>query len=279
MPPAALVAPLVKPTTGLHLPGLAAFRIVSVETWRPEQAAGKGRLLETYQELLPLWKRPLIGLGKAMVLHKFQQLSADLGGVLVMAATQPGPGADESQTLLVPEALEHTGVLSGPEFLTQVVVHELVHHAQNRASRHRADWAAHTPKTLVRRNGVSYLEEGHARWTDQIITRELFEAAVDAGSAPRSERYREVAKRKELAALKPKIDPYRVGHALVASAIDTVGTQELNAVWSNALLLPSKEVVEAVAAVAADKPTVPKLWAARLGSATLTEAGARSSIG
>ncbi|MFD4022350.1 hypothetical protein ACFWRV_02375 [Streptomyces sp. NPDC058576] len=159
----ALVAPLVKPTTGLDLPGLVSFRIVPVETWQSEQAAEKARLIRAYRELMPFWKRPLIGLGGTVVLRRFRRLSADLGGVMVMGATQPGPGADESQTLLVPEALEHTGVLSDPEFLAQVIVHELVHHAQNRASRHRADWTAHTPKTLLRGNGVSFLEEGHAR--------------------------------------------------------------------------------------------------------------------
>ncbi|MEV2264078.1 hypothetical protein AB0J13_36220 [Streptomyces anulatus] len=271
----ALVAPLVKPTTGLDLPGLVAVRIVPVETWQSEQAAETARLLRAYRELNPFWKRPGIALLGTAMLRTFRRLSADLGGVMVMAATQPGPGADESQTLLVPEALEHTGVLSDPEFLTQVIVHELVHHAQNRVSRHRADWAAHTPKALVRGNGVAYLEEGHARWADQIITRDLFGAAVDADSAPKSERYKEVAGRKEIARLRPKVNPYKVGRALVASAIDTVGTQELNVVWSNALLLPSKdEVADAVAALAADEPTRPELWASRLASAT----DVRSSI-
>lgn len=271
----ALVAPLVKPTTGLDLPGLVAFRIVPVETWRSEQAAETARLLRAYRELKPFWQRPGIALLGTAMLPTFRRLSADLGGVMVMAATQPGPGADESQTLLVPEALEHTGVLSAPEYLTQVIVHELVHHAQNRASRHRADWAAHTPNTLVRGNGVSFLEEGHARWADQIITRDLFGTAIDADSAPKSERYKEVAGRKEIARRRPKLDPYGVGRALVASAIDTAGTQELNAVWSNPLLLPSKdEVADAVAALSADEPTRPELWASRLASAT----SVRSSI-
>ncbi|MEU4174847.1 zinc-dependent metalloprotease [Streptomyces sp. NPDC026589] len=274
----ALVAPLVKPTTGLDLPGLVAFRIVPVETWQSEQTATMARRLLTYQELRPFLNRPGIALLGTVMLRKFRQLSADLGGVMVMAATQPGPGADESQTLLVPEALEHTGVLSDPQFLTQVVVHELVHHAQNRASGHRTNWTERTPKTLLGGKGVSLLEEGHARWADQVITRDLFDTAVDADSAPKSESYKEVAKRKELARLKTKINPYKVGRALVASAIETVGTQELNAVWSNPLLLPSKdEVADAVAALAADKPTRPKLWASRLGSATFTDAGVRSS--
>lgn len=271
----ALVAPLVKPTTGLDLPGLVAVRIVPVETWQSEQAAETARRLWAYRELNSFWKRPGITLLGTASLGTFRRLSADLGGVMVMGATQPGPGADESQTLLVPEALEHTGVLSDPEYLTQVIAHELVHHAQNRASRHRANWAAHTPKTLVGGNGVAFLEEGHARWADQVITRDLFGAAVDADSAPKSERYKEVAGRKEIARLKAKLSPYKVGRALVASAIDTVGTQELNAVWSNPLLLPSKdEVADAVADLAAEEPTRPELWASRLGSAT----GVRSSI-
>ncbi|WP_406150676.1 zinc-dependent metalloprotease [Streptomyces anulatus] len=272
----ARVAPLVKPTTGLDLPSLVAFRIVPVETWQSEQAAETARLLRAYQELNPFWKRPGIALLGTAMLRTFRRISADMGGVMVMGATQPGPGADESQTLLVPEALEHTGVLSDPEYLTQVIVHELVHHAQNRASRHRAEWAAHTPKTLVRGNGVSFLEEGHARWADQIITRDLFGAAVDADSAPKSDRHKEVAGRKEIARLKPKVSPYTVGRALVASAIDTVGTQELNAVWSNPLLLPNKdEVADTVAALAADEPTRSELWASRLESAT----DVRNSVG
>ncbi|MFD4338077.1 hypothetical protein ACFWPP_12955 [Streptomyces anulatus] len=273
----ALVAPLLKPTTGLGLPGLVAFRIVPVETWQTEQAAETARRLWAYRELNSFWQRPGITLLGTASLGTFRRLSADLGGVMVMGATQPGPGADESQTLLVPEALEHTGVLSDPEYLTQVIVHELVHHAQNRASRHRADWAAHTPKALLRGNGVSFLEEGHARWADQVITHDLFGAAVDADSAPKSDRYNEVAKRKEILRLKPRIDPYKVGRVLVESAIGTVGTQELNAVWSNALLLPRKDEV-ADAALAADKPTRPKLWPSRLGSTTFTDTGVRTFI-
>ncbi|MFI1185883.1 hypothetical protein [Streptomyces californicus] len=275
----ARVGPLVKPTTSLDLPKLVSFRIVPVETWQSEQAAETARLLRAYREVKPFWTRPGIALLGTAMLRTFRRLSADLGGVMVAGATQPGPGADESQTLLVPEALEHTGVLSDPEFLTQVIVHELVHHAQNRASRHRADWSAHTPKALVRGNGVSFLEEGHARWADQVITRDLFGAAVDADNAPKSERYKEVAKRKEIARLKTGVDPYKVGHVLVASAIDAVGTQELNAVWSNPLLLPSKvEVAEAVVALAADEPTRPKLWASRLGGTSLTETGVRKLV-
>ncbi|MGW1234689.1 hypothetical protein [Streptomyces californicus] len=275
----ARVGPLVKPTTSLDLPKLVSFRIVPVETWQSEQAAETARLLREYREVKPFWTRPGIALLGTAMLRTFRRISADMGGVMVMGATQPGPGADESQTLLVPEALEHTGVLSDPEYLTQMIVHELVHHAQNRASRHRADWAAHTPKVLLRGSGVSFLEEGHARWADQIITRDLFGAVVDADSAPKSDRHKEVAGRKEIARLKPKVSPYTVGRALVASAIDTVGAQKLNAVWSNALLLPNKdEVADAVAALAADEPALPKLWASRLGDSSLTETGARKLV-
>ncbi|MFD4022349.1 hypothetical protein ACFWRV_02370 [Streptomyces sp. NPDC058576] len=100
----------------------------------------------------------------------------------------------------------------------------------------------------------------------------MFGTAPDADSAPKSERYEDVAKRKEIARLRPKVSPYKVGQVLVASAVDIVGAQELSAVWSNAELLPSKvEVAEAVAALAADAPTRPELWASRLGNSTLID--------
>ncbi|WP_030593340.1 hypothetical protein [Streptomyces globisporus] len=257
------VAPLVETTTGLSLPATVTVRIVPVETWQTEQTADMQCRLRTYGGAMPLWKRPLIRAVGAAMLRRFRKLAPRLGGVMVMGATQPGTG-DESQTLLVPRALEHTGALANP-YLTQLLVHELIHHAQNAASGHRAHWSAHAPAAGLRSLGVDVLEEGHAHWADQTITQQEFGAAVDVHSAPKSPRYEEVAKDPAIARRKQRDAPYKVGRVLVASAIDTVGTYGVNRVWSDALLLPTQEeIAEAVAASTADEPTQPRLWATRL---------------
>ncbi|MFI1532069.1 zinc-dependent metalloprotease [Streptomyces griseus] len=267
-------APLMPMATGLELPQLVCFRIVPVETWQSEQTAEKVQLLREYRELMPYWKRPLVGLGSALVVRISGTVSADLGGVLVMGASQRGMGAGESQTLLVPEALHHTGLLTDPKYLTQMVVHELVHHAQNRASGHRRAWAADDPGNLIRGNGVELLEEGHAFWADQAIVRQGLGEPCDVYSAPKSPRYEDAIQGKMVKLLAPDRDRYNAGRLLVESAIEAVGTQRFNQVWTTPELLPSKaELEDAVAALAADPPSRPLQWATRLDLAENAETG------
>ncbi|MFJ5734011.1 hypothetical protein [Streptomyces microflavus] len=266
----ARVAPLAKTATGLGLPDRVTFRIVTVKTARAAMTAHMAHLFRTYRELVPRWKRPFITLSSIPLLGIVHWRSAVRSEFLVMGATYTVPGTEESETLLVPEALRHTGVLTDDKYLTSVVIHELVHQIQNFKSRNRANWTKNKAMTLLHGGGINFLEEGHACWADQDITRALYGNAVDVSSAPTSEEY------KKRAGGARGVDVHGVGLLLVASAIETVGKQELNEVWNDHRLLPSRdEVAEAVAALAADKPT---RWASRLATAAFVETGVRTSL-
>ncbi|MER8197632.1 hypothetical protein ABTY00_27205 [Streptomyces microflavus] len=255
------VAPLVKPTTGLDLPGVVTFRIVTVETARATMSADMAHLMRLYGDVVPRWRRPFIRLSSSMLLRLVHSRTAVLCEFLVMAATTTVPGTEESVTVFVPEALHHNGILTDEKNLIALVFHELVHQVQNWASRHRENWIANRAMTLLDGGGIDFLEEGHAFWADQIVTGELYGTPVDVRSAPKSEQYQNLARRGS----GPKIDKYEVGRLLVDSAVETVGASLFNEVWTDRRMLPSKdEVDEAVAALAADEPTRPQRWASRL---------------
>ncbi|MFJ5850536.1 hypothetical protein [Streptomyces sp. NPDC092903] len=267
------VAPLAKTTTALDLPDRVVFRIVSVETARSAMTAHMAHLVRTYRELVPGWKRPFITLFSIPLLALFHRRSAVRTEFLVMGATHTVPETGESETQFVPDALEHTGILTDDKHLTSVVIHELVHQMQNAQSRNRANWTENKAMTLLHSGGINFVEEGHAYWADQAITKALYGNAVDVRSAPKSEEYKKHAGKGQ------KIDVHGVGLLLVESAINTVGTQKLNTVWNDHRLLPRRnEVAEAVTGIKADEPDQPKLWAARLERASFTEAGERSSF-
>ncbi|MFD7853386.1 hypothetical protein ACFV6B_03690 [Streptomyces microflavus] len=101
----------------------------------------------------------------------------------------------------------------------------------------------------------------------------LYGTAVDLRSTPRSMEHMKRAGQSQ------GIDVHGVGLLLVASAIETVGTQELNEVWNDHRLLPSRdEAAEAVAALAADNTKRPTRWASRLATAAFVETGVRTSL-
>ncbi|MFJ6809094.1 hypothetical protein ACIQRK_24210 [Streptomyces anulatus] len=255
----ARVAPLAKTTTGLDLPDRVTFRIVSVKTARSTMTAHMAHLFRTYRELVPRWRRPFITLCSIPLLGLVHWRAAVRCEFLVMGTTYTVPETEGSETLFVPEALKHTGVLSDDKNLTSVVIHELVHQLQNAKSRNRANWTENKAMTLLHGGGINILEEGHAYWADQIITQALYGTAVDVRSAPTSEEYKKRAGRRR------GIDVHRVGLLLVDSAFETVGKQEINEVWNDHRLLPSRsEVAEACTALAADEPTRPRRWASRL---------------
>lgn len=269
----ARVAPRAKTTTALDLPNRVVFRIVSVETARSAMTAHMAHLFRTYRELVPGWKRPFITLLSIPLLGLFHRRSAVRSEFLVMGATYTVPETEESETLFVPDALEHTGILTDDKNLTSLVIHELVHQIQNAKSRNRANWTENKAMTLLHGGGINYLEEGHAYWADQAITQALYGNAVDIRSAPKSEEYKKHAGRVR------GIDVHGVGLLLVKSALEAVNKQQLNEVWNDHRLLPRRdEVAEAVTGLKADEPAQPKLWAARLKRASFTEAGERNSV-
>ncbi|MFI7087645.1 hypothetical protein ACIBUR_29125 [Streptomyces anulatus] len=145
----ARVAPLVKTTTGLDLPDRVTFRIVSVKTARSAMSGHMAHLFRTYRELVPRWKRPLIALASIPLLGYTRWRSAARCEFLVMGATYTVPRTEKSETLFVPQALGHTGILPDDKNLTSVVIHELVHQLQNWKSQNRTNWIKNKAMTLL----------------------------------------------------------------------------------------------------------------------------------
>ncbi|MEE1807639.1 hypothetical protein [Streptomyces sp. BE133] len=248
------VVPLVHPTTELELPPLVIYRIVSPQTWQSEQLAQMNQAFTALRARQPWWRKPAVVRREAAARSAFRR-TAPLLRDLVMGATLCGPDL-LSQTILTPEGLLHSGVSTDEKFLTQVVAHELVHHAQNRASRHGARWAE--SRSAPPGPAVSVLEEGHARWADRQMTRKLFGTAVDADTARRSDHYLRVAGDPRVADMyAARQIPYTVGCKLVEAAAQGVGIQRLNQVWQNGLLLPNQREM-----------SEPELWATRLKTMT-----------
>ncbi|MFD3414982.1 zinc-dependent metalloprotease [Streptomyces cyaneofuscatus] len=253
------VVPLVRETTRLELPALVVFRIIDPETWQADSEADLTGFVSRFRARRPRWHAPAIGLVERMSLRQFRKVAPLLGGVLVMGATTAGP-AEQSQTMLVPEALAHSGVLSSPYYLTQLVIHELVHHAQNLATLHREAWAAEKPSAFLRAGSIKFVEEGHAYWVDQQVTRRLFGEPKNIHTAPttiQSDVYQAALKNRRIARMRRGPDIYTKGRQLVAAAIESAGLSTFNGVWTDLSLLPVKHELEH-----------PDRWAERLTAGT-----------
>ncbi|MET8605666.1 hypothetical protein ABZV92_19200 [Streptomyces rubiginosohelvolus] len=269
----ARVAPLVESASGLDLPDRVNFRIVPVETAQSAMTGHMADLFRTYRGLVPRWRRPFVTVFAALLVALFSRRSAVRCEFLVSAATYTLPGNARSETLLVPEALRHTGVLTDVKHLTSLIVHELTHQMQNGKSANRANWTANKVMTALHAGGINYLEEGHACWTDQAVTRALYGTAVDVRSAPTSEEYKNRAR-----GHRRGVDVHRVGLLLVESVIEMAGLPRLNEVWQNHRLLPTRdEEAEGFAALACDQPTRPTRWACRLARASSDDVDGRIS--
>ncbi|MFJ1662439.1 hypothetical protein [Streptomyces anthocyanicus] len=265
---------LVEPATGLALPDTVTFRIVPVETYRSAQVANMALNLRKYRKVVPAWRRPFVALASRFLLRILRGRTAKQGKYLVMGSTFSVPETGHSETLFVPEALQHNGILTAEKFLTALTVHEMLHQAQNAASEHRANWIANRAMTLLDPGGIRVLEEGHATWGDQAITQTLYGTAVDIRSAPKSEEYKSLHQ----GGVQAKLAVYEGGRLLVNSAIDAIGLQEFNKVWADDQRLPRKEeVAEAFAAFTADEPASPTIWATRLAQTTSAAAGSRNA--
>ncbi|MET9976294.1 zinc-dependent metalloprotease [Streptomyces microflavus] len=253
------VVPVVRETTRLELPALVVFRIVAPETWQTDSEADLTGFVSRFRARRPRWHAPAIGLVERVSLGRFRKVAPLLGGVLVMGATTAGP-AEQSQTMLVPAALAHSGVFSSSYYLTQLVIHELVHHAQNLATLHREVWAAEKPSALLRAGSIKFVEEGHAYWADQEVTRRLFGEPKDVHTAPASIQsgvYQDALKNKIIARMRRGPDIYTEGRQLVTTAIEAVGPSLFNRLWTDLSLLPTKSELKH-----------PGRWAERLASGT-----------
>ncbi|MFD7764635.1 hypothetical protein [Streptomyces microflavus] len=265
------VAPMVRETTRLELPSVVNFRLITPEQWQADSAADMSAHVQRFRKRKPRWQAPVINLIERVALAKFHQVAPLLGGVLVMGATAAGP-SDQSTTMLVPDALRYSGVLSRPEYLAQLIAHELTHHLQNLATRHREVWADEKASAIVRSGSIKILEEGHAYWVDQEVTRLLFGAAHDIGDLSKStlsDVYRKADADPRIVKMRSGPDLYKKGLALMSPAIKAVGAANLNRVWTDLALLPTRREVKH-----------PVLWVARLERLLSTaKIGAPRSVG
>ncbi|MFI6142442.1 hypothetical protein ACIBCC_30150 [Streptomyces griseus] len=260
------VAPLVCKTTELELPSVVNFRLITPEQWQADSEAELSGLVQRFRVKRPRWQGPAIRMVERVSMSQFRKAAPLLGGVLVMGATTVGP-AEQSTTMLVPEALQHSGILSSPAYLAQLISHELTHHAQNLASSHREVWATKKPAAVLRAGTIKSLEEGHAYWADQEVTRLLFGESKDASNIPESatsDAYKQARKDKRITRMGSPRDIYKEGLNLVSPAVEAVGAATLNRVWTDLSLVPTRQEVKH-----------PELWAARLDR--LSPVGTRAS--
>ncbi|MFF4179860.1 zinc-dependent metalloprotease [Streptomyces sp. NPDC001750] len=232
------IVPLVQATTGLALPARVTFRIVTPQTWQAEHQELIRRELGQWRARQP-WRDLTAAARREAVARVAFRRQAPLLRNVVPAETLRKP-ALLSETLLIPEGLEHAGVAADEQHLVRVLAHELVHQAQNLASAHRAFWAGSAGYGTA----VTVVEEGHARWADRRITGARFGTPVSPGSARPSDHYLRVVQDTGVAQMHQELLVLQdAGCRMVEEAVRALGTDRINEVWSQRLLLPTEQEI------------------------------------
>lgn len=231
-----LVAPHVAETTGLPLPPEVRFRLLTPAAWRAASRESRERVLQRDIVDLDLPPEKISAMrGALKVTGSFSAL------VWPLILGQTGKAADgQTQTILAPRALHHTGLLADDECMHQMLAHELVHHLQAEA-RSGTVWHTFFPaEREISKEGVSVVLEGHASWADQQVTTRLYGRPVNHHQqAPRSWRYRLHAGLPGIRRLGPSRAAYEQGARLIGHATQAYGTDLINRVWKDTSLLPN----------------------------------------
>jgi len=230
------VAPLVEDVTGLSAPACPIFSLVTPEGLQSAASAWADRVAERdlasegLSEAEQLEICVLVEASKPMIRLMWPLI---MGQTVI---TDEGP-----VSLLCPDGLQHSGVLSDRRFLTQAVVHELAHQPQleNDADLH---WQSFLPGRRTDMAPV-FLMEGHARWADEQVTQRLFGTPVDADLAPRSELFTAHANLTTMQMLDGgNQQSCGVGSQFIAHVVNAMdGTDTLNRVWKDLGLVPTLE--------------------------------------
>jgi uncharacterized protein (DUF2342 family) len=151
----------------------------------------------------------------------------------------------QPETHIVPKALHHTGALYDDGVLHQLAIHELTHQCQFAANA-GAVWQTFFPaRRKMADTAVNFLLEGHARWTDRHVTRQIFGEAVDEQRTRRTLRYRML---KNLPVFKGLYirgrEPYELGSRFVSAAITAAGVDTLNRAWKDTALIPTRNEID-----------------------------------
>ncbi|MER5450596.1 zinc-dependent metalloprotease [Streptomyces sp. NPDC002766] len=235
-----IVAPHVVEATGLPLPPEVQFRLLAPKAWRATWRQGRERVLQRDIADLDLPPEKISASRGALTVTGF---IPTLVWPLILGQTRKAADG-QTQTILAPRALHHTGLLADDECMHQMVAHELVHHLQAEA-RSGVVWHTFFPaERNISKDGVPAVLEGHASWVDQQVTTRLFGRPVDHHQqAPRSWRYRLHASFPGIRRLGPSRAAYQQGARLVAHAVQAHGTDLINRVWKDTTLLPTAQEI------------------------------------
>ncbi|MFD9248409.1 zinc-dependent metalloprotease [Streptomyces bottropensis] len=237
------VAPMVEEATGLPVPPTVRYRLMTPTAWRHELREQRRRSLVRDIADLDL---PSEHVKAAHLSLKITSFIPVLVWPLVLGAT--GEAADgQSETFIAPRALRHTGLLAHEPSLNQMVIHELTHQLQAEARSDDAAWHTVLPHLRnVDTKGVSAFVEGHAHWTDQHVTTQMYGHPVDHHrQAPRSLRYRMHNSFPGVRRLGPSRSSYEQGALLIRRAVASQGVDLVNRVWKDVSLLPTREEIAA----------------------------------
>lgn len=232
------VASPVEEITGLTLPPDVRYRLMTPKAWRQETMEDKRRIL--LQDTADLGLKPdqTSPVEAALTITRIVPV---LVWPLVLAATVTASDGQE-ETLIVPRALHHSGLLADEPSLVQMVAHELAHHAQAAHSFMPA-WRTWFPqlRNMPHPRIVSKAVEGHAHWTDQQVTKRLYGAPVDDRQAPRSLRYRLHNHIPGIRRLGPSREAYEKGATFIAYVVAHAGLDQINRLWKDTSLLPTED--------------------------------------
>ncbi|MBZ6253598.1 zinc-dependent metalloprotease [Streptomyces olivaceus] len=248
------VAPLVEEKTCLSVPSEVRFRLLTPKAWRKAEGEYRQHILarDIADPELSLSPEQIAPIRLGLKITKFMPV---LVWPLVLGSTVVAADG-RSETLLVPRALRHCGLLAHEPSLHQVVSHELTHHAQDAACGDNAAWKTFFPQLRkVAPGSISPFVEGHASWTDQQVTTLLYGAPVNhTRQARRSLRARLHKRIPGIRRLGPSAAAYQQGARFVDHTVTTQGVELINRVWKDTALLPSmSELAE------------PDTWIARTG--------------
>ncbi|MET7573381.1 zinc-dependent metalloprotease [Streptomyces sp. NPDC005492] len=237
-------------TTGLPLPPEIRFRLLTPKEWRSAGLQHRERILQRDIADLELPPEKINAMFGAL---RISSAFTTLVWPLVLGQTIKAADG-RTETTIVPRALHHSGLLADEQCLTQMIAHELVHHAQAEA-RSGVIWHTFFPtERKISKHGVAVSLEGHASWADQQVTTRLFGRPIDhRQQAPRSWRYRLHDSIPGIRRLGPPREAYEQGARLIAHAVQTHGTDLVNRAWKDSALLPATEEI-----------TAPETWCRRI---------------
>ncbi|MDL5199777.1 hypothetical protein [Streptomyces sp. ALI-76-A] len=225
--------PWVETTSGLLLPTVR-IELVGVEGLATAYAAFVRRQVERDTEGLDLTEQEH---KKAAALPLTARMSARTIWMVeesILIATSVG----QPSTLIVPEALEHLGLTGAPDLLCDALVRALARQAQVAACGGTRIPAPEWPIDRPAQDAITQLSDGHAQWTRDQATSQILGRPVDYTQRRRPRTF--LMRRAFLRIAAAGAGRRRArATALVDKAVNAVGLDAFNQVWSISGLAPT----------------------------------------